>query len=88
MFECHTQKDKKKDDKKDKKEKKKEKEKGGNYLEDAIFDKKDNDINDDPDGQDSVDTEVGVDDIGAMGKVSWYLQRSTIVLKIILTHNT
>lgn len=74
-----TQKDKKKEDKKkddkkkDKKEKEGEKDKGGNYIEEALLGKKEDDFDDDADGQDSVDTEVGVDDAGAMGKFSGYL---------------
>lgn len=58
-------KDKKKDKKKEKKEKKGEMDKDGNYLEDAIFGKKDDDLFD-TDDHDSVDSEVGVDDAGAM----------------------
>jgi len=42
--------------------------KDGNYLEDAIFGKKDDDLFD-TDDHDSVDSEVGVDDAGAMGKL-------------------
>ena len=61
---------KKEKKKKEKEKKKKEKEKpeeGEGYLEDAIFGKKDGDLlDDDADEEESVDSEAGVDDSGAM----------------------
>jgi len=68
----------KKDKKKDKKDKKKDKKAGkgedSNYLEDAMFGKKDNGgLGIDGDGDDSVDSEAGVDDEGAMSKQNHFL---------------
>uniref|UniRef100_A0A7S1D9Q5 W2 domain-containing protein n=1 Tax=Cyclophora tenuis TaxID=216820 RepID=A0A7S1D9Q5_CYCTE len=61
------EKKKKKDKKKDKKDKKKDKkDKGGNYLEEAMFGKKDDGLDAEADEQDDVDSEAGVDDEGAM----------------------
>lgn len=59
---------KKEKKKKEKDKKKKEKPEGGEgYLEDAIFGKKDGDLReDDADEEESVDSEAGVDDSGAM----------------------
>lgn len=58
----------KKDKKKDKKDKKKEKGEKKDYLEEAMFGKKEDTLGDEADGQESVDSEAGVDDEGAMSK--------------------
>jgi hypothetical protein len=67
-------KDKKKD-KKDKKKDKKDSEENGDddkgYLKEAVFGKKEDDlgiVSDDDDDKESVASEAGVDDEGAMGK--------------------
>ena len=68
--------------------KKKEKPEGGEgYLEDSIFGKKDDDLDDAADEEESVDSEAGVDDTGAMSKYFNCTPRRSFPWTISRIHN-